>query len=254
MGSDIVECHACGANVSHLGDQTDCERIACLEAQNATLTRERDEALAKLAAMRSPEMRERLVERLTPMCPGLGNIPAMIAGEYADAGHARRDEMTVTEQADEMLYRSIGPAGHAAIRNNPEAKAVFDCAVLVVSGFLEAKHPVDGGVEQAIEKLIDTCLDAMRWHAPRIPAEEREQRINDAKARLVTAIYEAMHKAAEPVDGEVERVARAIAVSMDVDPDVFIGMHGLAKWAKTWHPNARAAIAAMARSDVPGEG
>jgi hypothetical protein len=31
---------------------------------------------------------------------------------------------------------------------------------------------------------------------------------------------------------------------MDVDPDVFIGMHGRHKWEKQWHPIAAAAIAA----------
>ena len=51
--------------------------------------------------------------------------------------------------------------------------------------------------------------------------------------------------ATQPPADAVEAVARAIALEFDVDPDVFIGMHGRGKWEKQWHPPARAAIAAF---------
>ena len=41
----------------------------------------------------------------------------------------------------------------------------------------------------------------------------------------------------------VETVARKVALEFDVDPDVFIGMHGRHRWEKQWHSIARAAIA-----------
>jgi hypothetical protein len=43
----------------------------------------------------------------------------------------------------------------------------------------------------------------------------------------------------------VEQVARAIVLEMGLDPDVFIGMHGRAKWEKVWHSVAKAALATL---------
>ena len=43
----------------------------------------------------------------------------------------------------------------------------------------------------------------------------------------------------------VETVARTVALEFNVDPDVFIGMHGRHRWEKQWHAIARAAIAAV---------
>jgi hypothetical protein len=48
-----------------------------------------------------------------------------------------------------------------------------------------------------------------------------------------------------PSDQEVEKVARAISLEFDVDPDVFIGMHGRAKWEEQWHSIAHAALLAI---------
>lgn len=43
----------------------------------------------------------------------------------------------------------------------------------------------------------------------------------------------------------VETVARKVALEFDVDPDVFIGMHGRRRWEKQWHSIARAVIPAV---------
>ena len=49
----------------------------------------------------------------------------------------------------------------------------------------------------------------------------------------------------EPSEDEIERVARAIALECDVDPDVLIGMYGRRVWEKEFCAQARAAITAL---------
>jgi hypothetical protein len=46
-------------------------------------------------------------------------------------------------------------------------------------------------------------------------------------------------------DGAVERVARAIALECDCDPDVYIAMHGKHSWDKNFCQQARAALSAL---------